>query len=62
MAWLMIPFMVMACFLVLFIVLLPFVLAAFILDEYQMSKRNKKAAKQDLARLMARLESKKQVF
>lgn len=57
----MIPFMIVAFFLVLFIVLSPFVLATFIYDQYQISKRNKQAAKQDLVRLMARLENKKQV-
>lgn len=44
----MIPFMIVAFFLVLFIVLSPFVLATFIYDQYQISERNKQAAKQDL--------------
>lgn len=57
MAWLMIPFMILMFFLVVFIVLLPFVVVAFIYDQYQISKRNKQAVKKDWARLVAKLEN-----
>ncbi len=45
MAWLMIPFMILMFFLALFVILLPFVVVAFIYDQYQISKRNKQAVK-----------------
>lgn len=57
MAWLMIPFMILMFFLVVFIVLLPFVVATCIYDQYQISKRNKQAVKKDWARLVAKLEN-----
>lgn len=57
MAWLMIPFMILMFFLALFVVLLPFVVVAFIYDQYQISKRNKQATKKDWERLMTRLQS-----
>lgn len=57
MAWLMIPFMILMFFLALFVVLLPFVVAAFIYDQYQISKRNEQAVKKDWARLVAKLEN-----
>lgn len=61
MAWLMIPFMILMFFLAVFIVLLPFVVAACIYDQYQISKRNKQAVKKDWERLMARLNNKQQI-
>lgn len=60
MAWLMIPFMILMFFLALFVVLLPFVVATFVYDQRQISKRNEQATKKDWERLMARLDSKQQ--
>ncbi|MFA9486128.1 MULTISPECIES: hypothetical protein [unclassified Moraxella] len=61
MAWLMIPFMILMFFLVLFVVLLPFVVATFIYDQRQISKRNEQAIKKDWERLMVRLDDKQQI-
>lgn len=61
MAWLMIPFMILMFFLVLFVVLLPFVVATFIYDQRQISKRNEQAIKKDWERLMVRLDGKQQI-
>lgn len=60
MAWLMIPFAILMIGVALFAILVPFVVALFIYNEYQISKRSKQATKKDWERLMTRLASKQQ--